>query len=198
MWKLFKISLLLSSSLLLFSCEEEDPIADEEITIDSCTLEPSYLSTEGWQEVYIDLPNQTLMSFPNTYTTWLGPTFDTWAFNADREDNEVSFCVEQGWGTDSPEILNEPITLPYKNSDGLIMIRSAYDTSMTAGVLFFDCNNTEEPYLYGCFQPTNDMKFKAGTFFLKKNSTFHEVLHLNAAFGNWDQAVTILSTARVE
>jgi hypothetical protein len=192
------ILLVISSSLLLFNCDEEKPTTVEELVIDSCTLEPNYVSTEGWQEIYIDLPNQTLMSFPNTYTTWLGPTFDTWAFNADREDNEVSFCVEQGWGTDSPELLKEPLPLSYRDSDGRFLFHSSIDTNNIIGALYFGCDNQGTSLYFGCGESKYPARIKGGSFFLKKDSSYQLTLNMTSTFENWDEAITILSTARKE
>jgi hypothetical protein len=181
--------LLLILSLLLFNCEEEDPIIDEELAIDSCTLEPNYVSTEAWQEVYIDLPNETMMSFPNTYTTSLGSLPDTWGFDADRQDNQVYFRIELGWGTDPAIIIKDP--LPDTLSRGLTeksLVYSFGDSSQVMGVIYYSCYTNEW---------INHFR-KAGTFFIKKDSIYEEKIHFGARRTEWDEVVTILSTVRVE
>jgi hypothetical protein len=181
--------LLLFLSLLLFNCEEEEPITDEELAIDSCTLEPNYVSIEGWQEVYIDLPNQTLMSLPKKYTTSLGYTFDTWGFTAKRDDLKAMFTIESNTLGGPPSILKEPLpdtiirTLTEKN-----LVYSFGDSSHVVGLIYYNCFTNEW---------INHFR-KDGRFFLKKDSIYEEKLNFSARLTEWDEVVTILSTVRVE
>jgi hypothetical protein len=177
--------LLLILSLLLFNCEEEEPITDEELAIDSCTLEPNYVSIEGWQEVSIDNTSQTTLLLPVGYVTFFGYGVDTWVFEAKGNSMKVSFSFEErGPTTSAPIILKEPLASSWENYNELLLIKSQKDSTEIIGAVYFSCAKPESSY-----------GRKWGTFFIMDNEEYTEVLWFHSSFDDWDEAYTILSTA---